>query len=80
MEVGYTEEKSLWELVLHYGLFLGGIFQLICILAIVVVPSNRPMEEEDILQEKDSKSRKLLGQATPQSTQSPRLRERKKKR
>ena len=75
----YTEEKSFWELVLHYGLFLGGIFQLICILAIVVVPSNKPIEEEDILQEKDSKSRKLHGQGTPQSSQ-PRLREKKKKR
>lgn len=75
----YTEEKSFWELVLHYGLFLGGIFQLICILAIVVVPSNKPIEDEDMLQEKDGKSRKLHGQATPQSAQ-PRLREKKKKR
>lgn len=75
----YTEEKSFWELVLHYGLFLGGIFQLICILAIVVVPSNKPIEDEDMLQEKDGKRRKLHGQATPQSAQ-PRLREKKKKR
>ena len=73
------EEKSFWELLLHYGLFLGGIFQLICILAIVVVPSNKSLHDEDeVLQDKDGKSRKLHGQTTPQSQ--TRLREKKKRR
>jgi len=74
------EDKSLWELVLHYGLFLGGIFQLICILAIVVVPSNKTVHDEDALQDREGKSRKLHGQATPTPQPQTRLREKKKKR
>lgn len=61
------EDKSFWELVLHYGLFIGGIFQLICILAIVVIPSDKSAHENDALPETDSKSRKVHSQTTVQS-------------
>lgn len=76
-----VEAKSFWEMVLHYGLFLGGIFQLICILAIVVVPSEKSGHEEDTVLDKEGKNRKPHAKATSagQST-ATRLRERKKKR
>jgi len=61
------EDKSFWELVLHYGLFIGGIFQLICILAIVVIPSDKSAHENDAWPETDNKSRKVHGQTTSQS-------------
>lgn len=71
------EDRTLWELVLHYGLFLGGIFQLICILAIVIVPSDNSVDDEGILLNKEGKLRKFHGQPTLQSQ--TRLRERRKK-
>ena len=73
------EEKTFWELILHYGLFLGGIFQLICILAIVVVPSNQSVEDEGILQNKEDKLGKVHGQLQSVSQAQTRLRERRKK-
>ena len=71
------DDRSLWELILHYGLFLGGIFQLICILAIVIVPSDNSVDDEGILLNKEDKLRKFQGQQTLQSQ--TRLRERRKK-
>ena len=71
------DDRSLWELILHYGLFLGGIFQLICILAIVIVPSDNSLDDEGILLNKEDKLRKSQGQQTVQSQ--IRLRERRKK-
>lgn len=71
------DDRSLWESILHYGLFLGGIFQLICILAIVIVPSDNSVDDEGILLNKEDKLRKFQGQQTLQSQ--TRLRERRKK-
>lgn len=71
------DDRSLWEAILHYGLFLGGIFQLICILAIVIVPSDNSVDDEGILLNKEDKLRKFQGQQTLQSQ--TRLRERRKK-
>ena len=71
------DDRSLWELILHYGLFLGGIFQLMCILAIVIVPSDNSVDDEGVLVNKEDKLRKFQGQPTLQSQ--TRLRERRKK-
>ena len=71
------DDRSLWELILHYGLFLGGIFQLICILAIVIFPSDTSVDDEGISVNKEDKLRKVQGQQTLQSQ--TRLRERRKK-
>lgn len=71
------DDRSLWESILHYGLFLGGIFQLICILAIVIVPSDNSVDDEGILLNKEEKLRKFQGQQTLHSQ--TRLRERRKK-
>ena len=67
----------MWDLILHYGLLLGGIFQLICILAIVVVRSNKRYDEEDVFKTKEEMTRKFQGQSSYQPQ--TRLRERKKK-
>ena len=74
------EASSFWEMFLHYGLFLGGIFQLICILAIVIVPSEKSTHDEDPLQEREAKNRKPSKVPSSQSTPITRSRERKKKR
>lgn len=39
-------EPTLLESLLRYGLFLGAIFQLICILAIII-PSSKTNEQEE---------------------------------
>ena len=49
---------KMWDLILHYGLFLGGIFQLICILAIVVVPINKRVDDQDDFHAKEETARK----------------------
>lgn len=38
-------EPTFLESVLRYGLFLGAIFQLICILAVIVIPSSKGNEQ-----------------------------------
>lgn len=47
-----AEEKTWLDIILHYGLFLGGIFQLIAILAIVFVPQKPSVEDNNIAEEK----------------------------
>ena len=37
---GLEETPSLLDTVLKYGLFLGAVFQLICIFAVIFIPSN----------------------------------------
>lgn len=37
-------EPTFLESVLRYGLFLGAIFQLICILAVIVIPTSKGNE------------------------------------
>lgn len=38
-------EPTFLESVLRYGLFLGAIFQLICILAVIVIPASKANEQ-----------------------------------
>ena len=40
-------QQTWFDHFLHYGLFLGAIFQLVCIAAIVVIPPKSDEEEED---------------------------------
>lgn len=40
-------QQTWFDHFLHYGLFLGAIFQLICIAAIIVIPPKSDEEEED---------------------------------
>lgn len=67
---------KMWDLILHYGLFLGGIFQLICILAIVVVPINKRVDDQDDFHAKEETARKSH---LASNSSHPKLRERKKK-
>lgn len=67
---------KMWDLILHYGLFLGGIFQLICILAIVVVPINKRVHDQDDFHAKEETARKSH---LASNSSHPKLRERKKK-
>ncbi|KAJ7999427.1 hypothetical protein DPEC_G00194320 [Dallia pectoralis] len=48
-------EPTLLESLLRYGLFLGAIFQLICILAIII-PSSKGYEQQEESEPNDSKS------------------------
>ena len=42
------EEESYFDIVLKYGLYLAGIFQLICLVALIFVPTTylKKMEKE----------------------------------
>ena len=42
-----AEEGSILDLVLKYGLFLGALFQLACIVAIIVFPTSKVKELEE---------------------------------
>lgn len=38
-------EPTFLESLLRYGLFLGAIFQLVCILAVIIIPSSKATEQ-----------------------------------
>lgn len=46
-------QQTWFDHVLHYGLLIGAVFQLICIAAIVIIP---PKEEENLDFKKDKTS------------------------
>ena len=52
-----AEQKTWLDVILHYGLFLGGIFQLVAILAIVFVPPNPSLKENEMTEEKSGKDK-----------------------
>lgn len=70
---------KMWDLILHYGLFLGGIFQLICILAIVVVPINKNSKRVDDQDDFHAKEETARKSHLASNSSHPKLRERKKK-
>ncbi|XP_072539267.1 protein MANBAL [Salminus brasiliensis] len=47
-------EPTLFEGLLRYGLFLGAIFQLVCILAIIL-PTSKSHEQEETAEPADTK-------------------------
>ena len=49
-------QQSLFDHVLHYALLVGAIFQLICIAAIVVLPSKEDDNESPIDQAQDERT------------------------
>ncbi|XP_055077936.1 protein MANBAL [Periophthalmus magnuspinnatus] len=74
-------EPTFLESVLKYGLFLGAIFQLICILAIII-PSSKGHEQEET-EATDNKTtaeqmKKSKG-AAPQIRQKPKKESKKKR-
>lgn len=42
-------EPTFLESILRYGLFLGAIFQLVCILAVIVIPTSKGDEQVSVL-------------------------------
>lgn len=42
------EEPTLFENILHYGLFVGAIFQIICILAVIFIPKSESEQVNDL--------------------------------
>uniref|UniRef100_A0A3B1K610 Mannosidase beta like n=1 Tax=Astyanax mexicanus TaxID=7994 RepID=A0A3B1K610_ASTMX len=48
-------EPTFFESVLRYGLFLGAIFQLICILAIII-PTSKSHEQEETAEPVNTKA------------------------
>ncbi|XP_062852742.1 protein MANBAL [Trichomycterus rosablanca] len=61
-------EPTFFESVLRYGLFLGAIFQLVCILAIII-PTSKNHEQEETTEPAEPKaseaSRKQKAPAQP---------------
>ncbi|KAK1796392.1 hypothetical protein P4O66_009451 [Electrophorus voltai] len=48
-------EPTFFESLLRYGLFLGAIFQLVCILAIII-PTSKSYEQEETAEPSDTKT------------------------
>ncbi|KAI5619564.1 protein MANBAL [Silurus asotus] len=48
-------EPTFFESILRYGLFLGAIFQLVCILAIIL-PTSKSYEQEETSEPTEPKS------------------------
>lgn len=46
-------EPTFLESILRYGLFLGAIFQLVCILAVIVIPTSKGDEQVSVLTQPD---------------------------
>ncbi|KAL2091075.1 hypothetical protein ACEWY4_013338 [Coilia grayii] len=74
-------EPTFFESLLRYGLFLGAIFQLVCILA-VIIPFNKTHEQEEIAEKSDVKggdqNKKPKG-PVPQPRQKPKKESKKKR-
>ncbi|KAK2194229.1 hypothetical protein NP493_1g03023 [Ridgeia piscesae] len=59
-------KDGLFDMLLHYGLLLGALFQLVCIFAVVFVPTSEEEREDDDIDEGEmvahpSKSTETLG-------------------
>ncbi|KAM6981423.1 protein MANBAL [Aplochiton taeniatus] len=67
-------EPTLLESLLRYGLFLGALFQLICILA-VIIPTSKGHEQEET-EAVDSKAADQTKKAKPPA---PQIRQKLKK-
>ncbi|KAM9813600.1 protein MANBAL isoform 1-T2 [Neosynchiropus ocellatus] len=67
-------EPTFLESILRYGLFLGAIFQLICILAIIV-PTSKGHEQE----EPESANGKAADQTKKPKGAAPQIRQKPKK-
>ncbi|XP_028301560.1 protein MANBAL [Gouania willdenowi] len=73
-------EPTFLESILRYGLFLGGIFQLICILAILLPTSkSHSQEETESTDGKTTEQMKKPKGATPQIRQKPKKESKKKR-
>ncbi|XP_008319364.1 protein MANBAL [Cynoglossus semilaevis] len=73
-------EPTLLESILRYGLFLGAIFQLICILAIFIpTPQSHEQEETEITDSKTTEQMKKPKAAAPQIRQKPKKESKKKR-
>ncbi|XP_063071264.1 protein MANBAL [Engraulis encrasicolus] len=74
-------EPTLFESLLRYGLFLGAIFQLVCILA-VIIPFSKTPEQEEAVEKSDirggEQSKKPKG-PVPQPRQKPKKESKKKR-
>ncbi|XP_013885561.1 protein MANBAL [Austrofundulus limnaeus] len=73
-------EPTLLESILKYGLFLGAIFQLICILAIIFPTSkNHDQEEKETTDSKTAEPMKKSKAAAPQNRQKQKKESKKKR-
>ncbi|XP_012691579.1 protein MANBAL [Clupea harengus] len=74
-------EPTLFESLLRYGLLLGAVFQLVCILA-VIMPFNKIHEQEESAEKNDVKggdqTKKAKG-PVPQPRQKPKKESKKKR-
>ncbi|NXH39366.1 MANBL protein, partial [Dicaeum eximium] len=72
-------EPTFMENVLRYGLFFGAIFQLICVLAIILPVSKSHKTDSDSFEPKSSETVKKPKATAPQISKKPK-KETKKKR
>ncbi|KAL3852455.1 hypothetical protein ACJMK2_016089 [Sinanodonta woodiana] len=78
-----VDEPNFLDNVLHYGLFLGALFQLVCIFAVIVLPKSdyeeeRNEGEEDVKDQSSGRS-PLQAHSHQQLASSKKYRKEKKK-
>ncbi|XP_041837354.1 protein MANBAL [Melanotaenia boesemani] len=72
-------EPTLLESILRYGLFLGAIFQLICILAVIFPTSKGHEQESESTDAKSAEQMKKTKGPVPQIRQKPKKESKKKR-
>ncbi|XP_005990454.1 protein MANBAL [Latimeria chalumnae] len=72
-------ELTFMENILRYGLFFGAIFQIICILAIIIPSSKLQEPETEHLEQKSSDFTKKPKPMAPQASKKPKKESKKKR-
>ncbi|KAM6319197.1 protein MANBAL isoform 1-T4 [Podargus strigoides] len=72
-------EPTFMENVLRYGLFFGAIFQLICVLAIILPVSKSHKTDSDSFEPKNSEPVKKPKATAPQISKKPKKESKKKR-
>jgi len=67
-------KETLYEQIIRYGLYIGAVFQLLCILAVILLPSTEEKEEIE-----DDRSSNRASSPTGQSSRKQKKTKNKKK-
>jgi hypothetical protein len=75
-------QEDIVDVLLRYGLFVGAIFQLVCIGAVIIMPDSKSdgLNDSDVSEDEPSASDRESPQISPNHKQYRSKREKKKRR
>ncbi|VDI06395.1 Hypothetical predicted protein [Mytilus galloprovincialis] len=73
------DEPTFVETVLHYGLLLGAVFQLVCIFAVIFIPQSQNDQERPVEEPRSSSNSNCSNQPQPLQPHSKKNKKEKKK-